>query len=116
MALRLSFFFFNVGSDEAAVRSKETARMIKRGCRSLSQLVKSSEAQVVFSSVLLVAGNGIGRNRQTQLINICFQDWCHQIFFIIFLFYFFCVETVAWSTPYLLEPDRVPQGALGKKI
>lgn len=71
MALRLSFFFFffNVGNDEAAVRSKETARTIKRDCRSLRQLVKSSGAQVVFSSILLVAGNGIGRNRQTQLIN-----------------------------------------------
>ncbi|XP_035170396.1 uncharacterized protein LOC118159969 [Oxyura jamaicensis] len=57
------------GNDEAAVRSKETARAIKRDCRSLRQLVKSSGAQVVFSSILPVAGNGIGRNRPTQLIN-----------------------------------------------
>jgi len=44
-------------------------RAIKRGFRALGQLVSGSGAQVVFSSILPVAGNNEGRNRKSQQIN-----------------------------------------------
>jgi len=52
--------FFEVGSNEVA---------IKKDFRALVQLVQGSRAQVVFSSILPVAGNDEGRNRKSQQIN-----------------------------------------------
>jgi len=57
---------FHVGSDEAVVSSP---RIIKRDLRALAWPVRESGAQVVFCSVLSVAGSGVGRNRWTQSIN-----------------------------------------------
>jgi len=64
-----------VGSDEVAERSPES---IKTDLRALVQLVEGSEAHVVFSSTLSVAGKNTARDRKTQLINRCLRDWCLQ--------------------------------------
>jgi len=40
--------------------------VIKRDFRALGQLVKRSGAQVVFSSILPVAGNNEERNKKSQ--------------------------------------------------
>ena len=65
---------FQVGSDEVATRS---LRAIKRGFRTLGQLVRGSGAQAVFS-VFPVAGNNEGRNKKRQQINAWLWAWCHQ--------------------------------------
>jgi len=75
MALRLLLLLpFYVGSSEVAIRSP---RVIKRDFRALGRLVKGSGAQVVFFFILPAAGNNVGRNRKTQLINTWLPDWCH---------------------------------------
>jgi len=62
---------FHVGSDKVAIIRP---RAIKRGFRAL---VTGSGMQVVFPSILPVAGNDEGRNRKTQQINTTLRDWCH---------------------------------------
>jgi len=52
--------------------------VIKRDFRALGQPVKGSGTQAVFFSILPVAGNDEGKNKQTQLINTWLCDWCHQ--------------------------------------
>jgi len=50
---------FHLGGDEVAVHSP---RMIKRDFRALGHLVRESGAQVIFSSLLSVAGSDVTRN------------------------------------------------------
>ena len=50
----------------------------KRDFRALGQLVRESRAQVIFSSLLPVAGSNIGRNRWAQSINTRLRGWCHH--------------------------------------
>jgi len=64
-----------VCSDE--VRDK-SIWAIKRGFRALEQQAKGSGAQVVFSSILPIAGEDKGRNRKSQQINTWLQAWCHR--------------------------------------
>ena len=59
-------FVFLIGSNEVAERSP---RVSKRDFMALGQLLEGSGAQVVFSSILPVAGINTERNRQTQQIN-----------------------------------------------
>jgi len=66
---------FHVGEDEVAVRSP---RVIKIDCRALGWLVRESEVQVIFSSLLPVASGDVARNRQTQAINTWLHGWCHR--------------------------------------
>ncbi|KFQ57597.1 hypothetical protein N334_03560, partial [Pelecanus crispus] len=64
-----------VGSDEITERSPKA---IKRDFRALGRLVAGSGAQVVFSSILSVAGKNAERNRKTHLINRWLRGWSHQ--------------------------------------
>lgn len=57
---------------------------MKRGLRALAELVKGSGAQVVFSSVLPVAGNDGARNRKVMQMNTWLQDGCKQQHFVVF--------------------------------
>ena len=98
---------FQVGSDEVAIRSP---RAIKRDFRALGRLVKGSGAQVMFSSVLPVAGNDEGRNRKSQQINTWLQACCHQQ-----NFGFFDHGSV-YTTPGLLATDGVHLSQRGKRI
>jgi len=63
------------GSDEIAERSPEA---IKRDFRPLGRLVEGSGEQVVFSSILSVAGKNTARDRKTHLINRWLRGWCCQ--------------------------------------
>lgn len=65
---------YHLGSDEAAINLKVN----KRDFGALVQLVKGSGAQIVFSSVLPVAGSDAGRNRKTQLVNVWVCAWCYR--------------------------------------
>jgi len=55
-----------VGHDEITERSPKA---IKRDFRALGEQVKGSWAQVVFSSIPLVAGKNTERDRKTHLID-----------------------------------------------
>ncbi|GAB0181413.1 hypothetical protein GRJ2_000606600 [Grus japonensis] len=66
---------FHVSADEATMLSP---RVIKRDFGALGQLVRESGAQVIFISLLPVAGSNVGRNRRTQSINTWLHGWCHQ--------------------------------------
>ena len=98
---------FQVGSDEVATRS---LRAIKRDFRALGQLVKGSGAQVVFSSILPVAGNGEGRNRKSQQINTWLRAWCNWQNFGFF------DHGLVYMTPGLLVMDGVCLSQRGKRI
>lgn len=63
-----------VSSDVVMISSREIAGDIK----AFGGLVEESGAQVLFSSILPVVGNGIERNTWTQLINTWLQGWYHQ--------------------------------------
>jgi len=56
----------HMGGDEDAVCSP---RVIRRDIRVLRWLVRESGAQIIFSSLLPVAGSDVTSNRQTQSIN-----------------------------------------------
>ena len=62
-----------MGGAEAATRRP---RPIERDFRALGQLGRGSGAQVVFSSVLPVAGSDTGRNSRTQSVNTWLRGWC----------------------------------------
>ena len=62
----LALLFFHVGGDEVAGCSP---KVIRRDFRALGQLVRESRAQVVFSSLIPIAGDDIARHRRTQSIN-----------------------------------------------
>lgn len=62
--LLLVFFWGGVSSDGVLAGS---LRKLKRDFRALGQLIKGVGAQTVFSSILLFAGNGEGRDRKCQL-------------------------------------------------
>ena len=64
-----------VGGDKIAERSPKA---IKRDFRALGRLVEGSGAQVVFSSILSVAGNSTERGRKTHLVNRWLRDCCHR--------------------------------------
>jgi len=61
---------FQVGGNEIAVHKP---RMIKRDFRALGWLVRESRAQVIFFSLVPVAGSDVPRNRWTQSIH----TWLH---------------------------------------
>ncbi|XP_074991813.1 uncharacterized protein LOC142074828 isoform X2 [Calonectris borealis] len=67
------FLLFHVGTNDVATKS---LRSIKRDFRALGRMLKTSGAQVVFSSILPVMGGDLGRNRRDQDINTWLQDWC----------------------------------------
>lgn len=63
------------------VRTHDTASQnlgrIKEDYKDLAVQVKNSGAQVIFSSILPVGGNGAGRNRDVRHINSWLHGWCH---------------------------------------
>ena len=98
---------FHVGGDEVAMRSP---RAIKRDFRALGRLVRESGAQVIFSSILPVAGSDIGRNRQTQSINTWLCGWCHHHSFGFF------DNGMAYTAPGLLVSDGIQLSERGKRV
>jgi len=56
---------FHAGGDEAIMHSPRT---IKRDFRALGCLVRESGPQIIFSSLLPIAGSDTGRNREAQSI------------------------------------------------
>jgi len=48
----------------------------KRLQGALGWLLRASGAQLVFNSLVPVAGGDVGRNRQTQSINTWLSGWC----------------------------------------
>jgi len=58
-----------------------STRTIKRDFRALGRLVRESETQVTFPSLLPVTESDTGRNRWPQSINTCLCVWCHHYSF-----------------------------------
>lgn len=98
---------FQVGSNEVATGSLSA---IKRDFRALGRLVKGSGAEVIFFSILPVAGNDEGRNRKSQKISTWLQAWCHCQNFEFFDHGSVCDTTGLWAT------DGVHLCQRGKKI
>jgi len=70
--------------------------------------VRESRAQVIYSSLLPVAGSDVARNRQTQSINTWLRGWCHQHSFGFF------DNGMAYTAPALLASNGISQR--GKRI
>lgn len=96
---------FQAGNDKVAKRSP---RVIKRVFRALGQLVKGSEVQVVFPSVLPTVG--IDADKQTRHINTWLWDWCNRQNF------GFVNHGKAYATMGLLVPDGMRLSQRGKRI
>ena len=99
---------FHVGGDEATMHS---AKVIKRDFRVSGQFLRESGAQVIFFSLLPVAGSDIGRNRWTQSINnIWLRRWCHR--------YSFGVldNGMAYRAPGLLKSDGIHLSQRGERV
>ena len=86
------------GSDEMGKRS---VRAIKRDLRALGQVVGRTGAQVVFSSVPLVAEINGERKRRTPIINKWLQGRRHRQNFGFF------DRGATFTAPALLEPDGI---------
>ena len=69
------FLLIHEGTNDTAHCSVEH---MKRDYVALGKRVKDLGAQVVFSSVLLVNGRGLGRERKTMQINDWLCHWCHR--------------------------------------
>jgi len=95
------------GGDEIVERSP---KFIKRDFRALGQLVEGSGAQVVFSSILSLAGNNSERGRKTHLINKWLRDWCHRWNFVFF------DHGEVYTAPGLLVTDGLQLSQRGKRI
>jgi len=65
---------FQTGSHEAATRKLKN---IKKNFTSLQKVLKESEAQVIFSSVLPVGNWDPGRRRGTDKLNDWLCEWSH---------------------------------------
>ncbi|KFQ60646.1 hypothetical protein N334_01172, partial [Pelecanus crispus] len=96
-----------VGSDEITERSPKA---IKRDFRALGQLVAGSGAQIVFSSILSMAGKNAERNRKTHLINKGLGGWCCQWNF------GFLDHGEVYTAPGLLAADGDQLSPKGKRI
>lgn len=74
LSWRIFFFFFLSFSQKYKISKnyQRSPRAIKGDFRALGKLVKISGVQAMLSSVLLVTGTNNERNRQTQLIKMCF--------------------------------------------
>jgi len=97
---------FHVGGDKVAVHSP---RVIKRDFRVLGRLVRESGAQVIFSSLLPVAGGDVARNRWTQSINTWLRGWCHRHSFGFF------DNGMAYTAPDLMASDGIHLSQSGKR-
>ena len=97
----------HVGGDKVAVCSP---RVIKRDFRALGRLVREPREQVIFPSLLPVAGGDIARNRRTESINTRLRDWCHRHYFGFF------DNRMAYTTPGLLASDRIYLSQRGKGL
>jgi len=89
---------FHAGKDKVGVHSP---RVIKRDFRALGLLVREFGAQVIFSSLLPVAGGEVPRNRQTQSINTWLCGCCHRHSLGVF------DNRMAYTAPDLLASDRI---------
>jgi len=98
---------FHVGGNEATTHSP---RVIKRDFRALGWWVRESAAQVIFSSILPVAGSDIGRNRWAQSNNTWLHGWCGHHSFVFF------DNGVAYTAPGLLMSDVVQLSQTGKRV
>jgi len=98
---------FHVEGDEVAVRSP---RVIKRDFRALGQLVRESGAQVIFSALLPVVGNDIGRNSWAQSINTWLRGWCCHHHFGFF------DNGMAYTAPGLLASNGSHLSQRGKRV
>ena len=96
-----------MGGDETTACSP---RVIKRDFKALGQLIRESGVQVIFSSILPVAGSNIGRNRWTQSINTWLRGWCHLQNFGFF------DNRMAYTAPGLLALDGIHLSQRGKRV
>jgi len=96
-----------VGGDEIAERSPKA---IKRDFRALGRLVEGSGAQVVFFSILSVAGKSTERGRKTHLVNKWLRDWCHGSNFVFF------DHGEVYTAPGLLVTGGTQLSQRGKRI
>jgi len=98
---------FHEGGGEAATRSP---RVIKTDFRALERFVRESGAQVIFSSLLPVAGSDNGRNRQAQSINMWLHGRCHHHSLGFF------DNGMAYTAPGLLVSDGTHLSRGGKRV
>ena len=98
---------FHMGGDEATTSSPRASR---RDFRALGQLVRESGAQVIFSSVLPIAGSDIGRNRRSQTIYTLLSGWCHSHNFGFF------DNGMIYTAPGLLALDWIHLSQRGKTV
>ena len=97
----------HVGGDKAVTHN---AKAIKRDFRVLGRSLKGSGAQVIFSSLLPVAGSDVGRNRRTQSIKTWLCGWCHHHSFGVF------DNGLAYTAPGFRNSDGIPLSQRGKRL
>jgi len=85
-------------------------RTIKRHFRALGWLVRESGTQVIFSSLLPVAGSNTERNRQAQSINTWLCGWCHCHCFGLY------GDGMAYTVQGLLASDEIHLSQKGKRV
>lgn len=68
---------FHVDTHTYSNTTRNSLRSVKKTYRALGEVVRDSEVQVFFSSILLVKGKDFERASGLWQINDWLWDWCH---------------------------------------